>query len=60
MEKAGGLFKSDGLANKGSERRAAAGNDDFGSSNQNTDSYGSGNQGSDSYGSGNNNNNNNY
>jgi len=58
MEKAGGLFKNEGMVEKGQQKRAQAGNDDF-SSSGNTDSYGSsGNTGGDSYGSGNNNNNN--
>jgi len=66
LEKAGGIFKNEGLVEKGQAKRAAAGNDDYsGSGNTggsygsgNTDSYGSGN--TDSYGSGNRNDNNNY
>jgi len=50
MEKAGGMFGSDKLAQKGADKRAQAGNDD----------YSSGNTGSDSYGSGNNRDNDNY
>jgi hypothetical protein len=50
MEKAGGLFKSDNLVEKGQQKRAEAGSDEYGSS---------GNTGSDSYGS-NRNNDNNY
>jgi len=42
MEKAGGMFKNEGLVEKGQAKRAAAGNDEF-SSSGNSDSYGSGN-----------------
>jgi hypothetical protein len=48
LEKAGNLFKSDKLAEKGSAKRDAAGGDEYGSG---------GNTGSGDYGSGNNNNN---
>jgi hypothetical protein len=40
MEKAGGLFKNEGVVEKGQQKRAEAGNDQDGSSG-NTDSYGS-------------------
>jgi len=58
MEKAGAMFKNDGLQEKGQAKRSAAGNDDYssgttGSGTAGSDSYGSGNTGSDSYGSGN-------
>jgi hypothetical protein len=43
MEKAGGIFGSDKLAQKGQEKRAQAGNDDYSSGNTGSDSYGSGN-----------------
>ena len=44
MEKAGSMFKNDGLVEKGQQKRANAGNDQFGSSTGgNTGSYGSGN-----------------
>ena len=51
MEKAGGMFKSSKLQEKGAERRADAGgyggsSDTYGSGG---DSYGSGNQGSGNY-----------
>jgi hypothetical protein len=44
MEKAGSLFKNEGMVEKGQAKRAAAGNDQFDSSTGgNTGSYGSGN-----------------
>jgi len=59
MEKAGGVFKSDSMVEKGQQKRAEAGADvgDYGSGNTGG-SYDSGNSGS--YGSGNNNDNSNY
>jgi hypothetical protein len=44
MEKAGGIFKNEGMVQKGQAKRAGAGNDAF-QSGGNTDTYGSGNQG---------------
>lgn len=39
MEKVGGVFKNEGLVEKGQQKRANAGNDDYGSGNN--DNYGS-------------------
>jgi hypothetical protein len=52
MEKAGGVFKSDTMVEKGQQKRAEAGADvgGYGSSGNAGGSYGSGN--TDSYGSG--------
>jgi len=50
MEKAGGVFKNEGLQEKGAAKRAAAGgNDEYGSGTGNTGSYGSGNNHNDNY-----------
>jgi len=52
MEKAGSLFKNEGLQEKGQAKRAAAGNDEYSSGTTGSDSYGS-NTGNSGYGSGN-------
>ncbi len=52
MEKAGNLFKNEGLQEKGQQKRAAAGNDQYSGSGNSEGNYGSGNN--------DNNNNNNY
>jgi len=50
MEKAGNLFKNEGLQEKGQAKRAAAGNDDYSSGNTGGgDSYGSGNNDNSNY-----------
>jgi hypothetical protein len=35
MEKAGGMLKNEGLVEKGQQKRAGAGNDEYGSNNNN-------------------------
>ena len=61
LEKVGGVFKNEGLVEKGQQKRAAAGNnDEYGSGNTGSDSYGSSGRNDDSYGSSNNNRDNNY
>jgi hypothetical protein len=44
LEKAGGLFKNEGLQQKGQAKRAAAGNDDFSGGNTGSGNYGNDNQ----------------